>query len=381
MSRVLHLTHTDIRFDSRIIKQITALRSAGLNVDGIGIDFTEGKSEEESCIQNVKTICVRSNSLRKYRYFPKVIAHVILVLELTFKFLFASLKARPDVIHCHDILVLPVGVILKALLGSKLIYDAHELESNKNGLSPFLGKLTFRIEKILWSRIDGFITVSNSILEWYKANFNCVDKKVEVILNAPVVLNDLKLDKDYLRQKFSIPANAKLFIYVGIFAPGRFIDELISVFNDPLVSSHVVFLGYGPLLDKVQSAEKKSEKIHVHKSVSHDRVVSIVSGADYGVCLIPNVSLSDFFSLPNKFFEYIFSGVPVLASRMPEIESLVKAHNLGECCDSDAKSVLKKIIDIESSQLELNTPKFEEIKYLGWQNQVDKLINFYDSLT
>ena len=194
MSRVLHLTHTDIRFDSRIIKQITALRSAGFTVDGTGIDFNEGKSEEESCIQNVKTLKIRSNSLRKFRYFPKVLAHTILTLELTFTFLFAALKARPDIIHCHDILVLPVGVILKAMLGSKLIYDAHELESNKNGLSPFLGKLTLKVEKVLWRHVDGFITVSNSILDWYKTNFNCVDKKLEVILNAPIVPNDLRIE-------------------------------------------------------------------------------------------------------------------------------------------------------------------------------------------
>ena len=60
-----------------------------------------------------------------------------------------AIRQKPDLIHCHDVLVLPLGVIVKLITRAKLIYDAHELESDRNGLSKFDGFLTLHFERLL----------------------------------------------------------------------------------------------------------------------------------------------------------------------------------------------------------------------------------------
>jgi hypothetical protein len=70
-------------------------------------------------------------------------------------------------------------------------------------------------------------------------------------------------------------------------------------------------------------------------------VVSVVQSADVGICLIENVSLSDYFSLPNKLFEYAFSGVLVLASKFPDIEQVVSRYRLGVCADLEIESIVE----------------------------------------
>ena len=74
---------------------------------------------------------------------------------------------------------------MKLFFGSKIIYDAHELESDRAGLGKFMGKAVFLVEKIAWRWIDGFITVSPEIMSWYYKKFS--NKPGKVILNAPLL--------------------------------------------------------------------------------------------------------------------------------------------------------------------------------------------------
>ncbi|MBK9624803.1 MAG: glycosyltransferase [Rhodocyclaceae bacterium] len=70
---------------------------------------------------------------------------------------------KPDVVHCHDTLVLPLGVIVKLFTRATLIYDAHELESDRNGLTELQGRLTLWVERWLWQFVDALIVVNPSI--------------------------------------------------------------------------------------------------------------------------------------------------------------------------------------------------------------------------
>ena len=90
--------------------------------------------------------------------------------------------------HCHDTLVLPIGLLVKFLTGAKLIYDAHELESNKNLQSNLNSSVTKFIEFTSWRFVDLFISVSPSICKWYEENLG--EKRNVVILNSPEVIND-----------------------------------------------------------------------------------------------------------------------------------------------------------------------------------------------
>lgn len=366
----LHLTHTDIEFDSRILKEMGALVAAGYKVSGLGVVLEEGA--QKAVVPFSADIAAINLRARKLSFLPRTLRHVITLIELLSRMLPRAVRERPNVVHCHDTLVLPLGCVVKWLTGAKLVYDAHELESDRNGLSRLQGRLTLRVEKLLWRFVDALIVVSPSIESWYQENIG--PKTSAVILNSPLFQEAQQQGGDYLRKKFSIPSHCKVFIYVGILGRGRGIDLLIDAFKDPQISSHVVFLGYGELSDTLKRVAVQYPNFHVHEAVPHSQVVPIARSADFGLCLVQNVSLSDYYCLPNKLFEYCFAGVPVLASDFPDIRALVMQYGVGECCKLQSADVRNAILRLEHSQ---STFEFKNLTSLSWQSQEKRLVELY----
>ncbi|WP_341364853.1 glycosyltransferase [Thalassospira sp. SN3W] len=371
--KTLHITHTDIRTDSRILKEMGALAAHGYEVNGIGVVHEEGAKESE--INFATTIKSVKLFTRHLTLIPRTLRHALSICELTVKTLPEVLRQKPDVVHCHDTLALPLGVIAKLFHKTKVIYDAHELESNRNGITKFQGLLTSCAEKLLWKYIDALIVVSPSIANWYNTNIGF--KKTEIILNSPLFEKNETGNSDYLRTNFNIPSQQKVFIYIGILGHGRGIELITEAFTQTGVTSHVVFLGYGELADKLHQVSKEYKNVHIHSAVPHSKVVEIAKSSDFGLCLIENVSLSDYYCLPNKLFEYCFSDIPVLASNFPDIKEVISRYNIGETCSLNVNSIKEAIIRLESST---GSPKFSNLDALSWQAQEQKLISLYRNI-
>jgi glycosyltransferase involved in cell wall biosynthesis len=373
MKKSLHLTHTDIFTDSRILKEMGALARAGYNVKGLGIELEEGATASmldfEAEVHGIQLLS------RQFKYLPRLVRHALSLCELFVKMLPRALKSKPDIVHCHDTLVLPLGVIVKLFCGSKLVYDAHELESDRNGISKTQGLITLWVEILLWRFVDALIVVSPSIQAWYSNNVGY--KHSAVILNTPLFEIDQFVDKNYLQKLFAIPKDRLVFIYIGILGKGRGIDLLIEAFASPEIESHIVFLGFGEFSPRLEKLRDVNPKVHLHKSVPHAQVVPIAMSADFGLCLIEKVSLSDYLCLPNKLFEYCFAGIPVLASNFPDIKELVTSYSLGECCDLSVSGIINAIKRIES-----NRPSYfqSNLTPLTWQEQERILLTLYRQL-
>lgn len=373
MKKSLHLTHTDIESDSRILKEMGALTAAGYAVSGIGVSLDDGAQRSVIPFKaDVGAICLRS---RKLTFLPRTLRHVASLCELVVKMLPRAISQNPDVVHCHDTLALPLGVIVKLFTRAKLVYDAHELESDRNGLSALQGRLTLWAERLLWRFVDALIVVSPSIQSWYHEKIGA--KPSAVILNAPLYSNDGMEGGSYLRSKFSIPFDCRVFIYVGILGPGRGLDLVTQAFVHPDVTSHVVFLGYGEWAEELKRLATIHSNLHVHDAVPHSQVVPIAKSADFGLCLVQNVSLSDYYCLPNKLFEYCFAGIPVLASDFPDIRAVLTEYGIGECCNLDADSIKQAICKLESSDKHF---QFADVSRLSWQAQEQKLVSLYQQI-
>jgi len=374
-NKIIYLSHSDIRFDSRILKEMQSAHDSGNLVQGIGINSREKfvKATE------IEHLLISSISLfsRKLVFLPKSIRHFFSMCELTIKMGIFAMRTKPDLIHCNDTVVLPVAVIVKILAGAKLVYDAHELESKKNGVSRFLGFFILFTEKVLWHFVDGLIVVGPSIQRWYLENIG--EKASVVVLNSPVIKKVLSNKTNYLREKFKIPDHSKIFIYIGLFTNGRGIDLTIDALNKTDASVSVVFLGYGEKANILEQLSAKHYNVHVHEAVPHDQVVSIAKSADFGLCLIENVSLSDYFSLPNKLFEYVFAEIPVLASDFPDISYFVNRHKLGLCVSLDVDSIAQGFEKICNNELHFSIDAKELVEY-GWNAQANKLTWLYSEL-
>jgi len=370
MNKVLHLTHTEIESDSRILKEMGSLAAAGYALSGIGVVLDEDSQKSKVSFET-DINSIRLNS-RKLKFLPKTLRHALVLIELVVRILPRAIFQRPDVIHCHDTLVLPLGVMAKLFTRAKLVYDAHELESDRNGLSGLQSWLTLSVEKLVWRFVDALIVVGPSIQRWYEDKVG--PKLSAIILNSPLISHETEHESDYLRKKFSIPYGRKIFIYVGILGPGRGIDLITQAFTHPDVTSHIVFLGYGEMSDELNRMAAGHQNMHIHPAVAHSQVVSIVQSADYGLCLVQDVSLSDYFCLPNKLFEYCFAGVPVLASDFPDIRAVVSEYGIGECCSLEPDDIRRAIRELENVEKNF---RFADLTPLGWQAQERKLVDLY----
>jgi len=376
---ILHLTHTHIATDSRILKAMLAADAADFSVAGIGMSaYEETLNSSLSKKLNIIEISFKTTYLAKK--LPKFLRIPFLLLSFvvfSLNLIVFGIRFRPSLVHCNDTLVLPAGLIIKLFTGCKIIYDAHELESDRNGITRLEAKIYFSLEKYCWRFLDGLITVSPGIDDWYKNNIG--PKLSEVILNSPFISKDDKYSKSYLKDYFKILGQHKVFIYAGMFAKGRGLENLIAAFKSDDINSHLVLLGYGPLSKTILDASSAHDNIHFHPAIEHENVVSLIRSADIGVCFIGNVSLSDYHCLPNKLFEYAFSGTPVVASNFPDISALVSEFNLGiivsDTFDS-IKTCIREIEEIDVKKSFLN----KDLSSLSWDAQTEKLIELYNTV-
>lgn len=376
MPRILHISNTDIEADSRIRKELKALSPLpGVQVSVLGVPDTNEEGDIELDGARYRK---RRMASRVLKVLPRAVRYFFELIEFTFKMVAAGLRARPDIVHCHDTFALPAGWVLKRRLGCHLVYDAHELESNKNAQNAILSWATLLIEKFCWTQVDLLISVSDSIVDWYTRNLG--PKPQLVVLNSPAIAaeSDPRFATqgrgNYFHEKYGIPADALVFVYVGLFSPGRGIEICLDAFAAGPKDAHVVFIGFGGLEQTITEYSKRHANIHVHTAVPHDQVVALVRNADYGLCLIEKASLSDYYCLPNKLFEYCFARVPVLASGFPEISRLVEQYSLGMCCDPDPGSVRAALGQLIKRRTVRVT---SDITALGWEAQASRLTAAY----
>lgn len=410
MTIVLHLTHTSVPHDSRILKELNALsQSPDLNVHAYGVMAdasrgaqhsvphdsrilqrlgARGKSPEvrvpadhgllAESPQTQRTFTLRQFRLRSARRFlgSRTIRYALVLLEVNTLFLAHLLKLRPDIVHCHDTMVLPSGVLARALLRSTLVYDAHELESDKAGQSRALSGATLLIEKISWPHIDRLITVSPSIARWYVEHLG--PKPTLCILNAPEIPTERKRVAEApgsgLRDRLGVGPQAPLFVYVGALESGRGIELLLETFAGWDAGAHVAFIGSGGLRETIERVAQFEGNVHYCPPVPHERLVAHIQEATGGFCLIEDVSLSDRYCLPNKLFEYAFAGLPVIASRLPDIERFVRQYQLGVCADLNVISVREAILECIERPTDL---PMERLERLSWESQAGVLRGLY----
>ncbi len=376
MSDVLHISHTDIEFDSRIRKELKALSQLPeVRISVLGVpEANEGGDAELEGARYRKIHLVS----RRLKAFPRAVRYFFEMIEFTVKAVTTGRRIKPEIVHCHDTFALPAGWILKKSAGSHLVYDAHELESDKNAQNAILSRTTLLIEKLCWRQIDLLISVSDSILDWYARNLG--PKPSVLVLNSPVIAAEADARfatqgrGSYFHEKYGLPADALVFVYVGMLSSGRGIEISLDAFADGPKDAHVVFMGFGRLEQAIAGYSKRHPNIHFHEAVPHDQVVSLVRSADYGLCLIERASLSDYYCLPNKLFEYCFARVPVLASAFPDISRVVEQYSLGVCCEPDPASIRAALDQLIKSRAVRVT---SDITALSWEAQASRLTAAY----
>lgn len=361
--------------DSRVLKEAKTLQTNGYHVTVIAL-HEEGLQEHDQQSEiNIHRIKLKSRLWGNSK---------LLKLIKYFEFIYRTIQYyyKSDILHCNDLHTLPIGVIIKLFLNNdaKILYDAHEFEINDQPNQSQLSiKFHYWFENIFIRYADKIITVSDSIAQEYQNLYNI--SKPALVLNTPPFQNVEK--KDLLRETFNIQKDQTIFLYQGGLSTGRGIEALLKVFQTSINPNHVIiFMGYGPLTGYIQEAAQKSNHIFYHPAVSSDILLDYTSSADYGILFYENSCLNHYYCSPNKMFEYIMAGLPVIVSNLYEMAKIVNTYEIGVVAEENsAEGLLKAIKEIEIMDLNLLKNNIKIVQNLyNWEQQEKILLEVYHAL-
>lgn len=370
----LHIYPSPFKFESRILretKSIIDFRLAEKVIVASG--WRKGMPENEQIDQNRS---VRRFKLFFDRFSKSSLISILKYFEFILRVFFFYKGKKIKVVNCHSLFVLPVGYLLK-LFDAKiwLIYDAHELESEKSGLNKWGKTISSVVEKFLIKRVNKVIVVSPSIDRWYRHKYGICN--VITIRNTPELLNRVGR-QDVFNRKFGIPGDSMIFIYQGAVNKGRGIEKLLNIFSKFSFDKHLVIMGYGPLVEIVKEFEKKNSNIHFLDAVHPSEIFFYTEGADVGLSIIENISLSYYYCLPNKLFEYLHSGLPVLVSDFPDMSEVVNQFDCGWTTEISEKELTHTLNNISRDALLMKIKGVVNVQHeINWQKESGLLFDAF----
>ncbi|MEP5152739.1 glycosyltransferase family 4 protein [Planktotalea sp.] len=307
---------------------------------------------------------------------------------------------KPDVVHTHDGMSLPLGVAAAKRSDAFMVFDSHELEAHRNPpLSPRQRRNVEKIEQRYLPQADAVTTVGQKIADHLVAEYGI--ERPRVIYNAPPQTSRPLPEKwqqparGSLRAEANIPDDAIVLVYTGNITMNRGVEQTLEGMAaylkrpgaNPNVRLSMVGKTRPEIFDAVTQLAAKlnlQDHIHFHDPVSPTAVVEFIAEGDIAVIPVIPVALSYDYAMPNKLFESMLAGLPILGARLAEMGPFIEEHQLGVCYDpvsapafADALATLLS----NGAAPRLNETRIAELaKQFSWEAQEAVLRDVYAGL-
>jgi len=375
--KALHLVRNNFVSDSRILKETQSLVESGVVDELEVVALSDGHLPEHETLGPGRSVW-RVPLVSRVRLPKDLFSQSVKFAEWAARVVKRYARQPWDVIHCHDLSPLPIAVALQKRTGARLVYDAHELATEMAGLDGLRQRLARHAEHRLMPRVDALITVSPSIVQWYAERYRGLD--ITLVRNIPNRPQASAAAYPWRRQ-LNVADDARLFIYVGNLAPGRGISFLLDVFQRPDCRHHLLFMGGGALAPAIEAAQATCPRIHLHAPVPLNEVVPRVAGADIGLSLVEDVCLSYRYSLPNKLFECLQGGVPVMVNDLPDQSAIVRETGAGWIFTQAADEFAAVLDSIDDSDFQRKRAAARQTAgTLDWSHEAERLVDLYRRL-
>ena len=299
-------------------------------------------------------------------------------LEYNIRLFFHLLKSEIDVFVSNDLDTLPANYLASRIKRKPLVYDSHEYFTEVPELigRPVVKSIWTWLEKLLVPRVDAAYTVCDSIAEVYHDLYK-VDFKV--VRNLPVCS-----EVERLEHQEKSEGQTKIILYQGALNLGRGVGPTIRAMQY-IEGAELWLAGDGDLTSDLKEmvVEMKLEsKVKFLGRLPLNQLYEITRQADLGISLEEDLGLNYRFALPNKLFDYIQAGVPVLVSNLPEMMHIVKYYQIGTIAETHERMELaellrKALFDQEKRQMwKQNLPK--AANELCWENEEKFLRSVYE---
>ena len=315
---------------------------------------------------------------------------VLFYAEFNIRLFFRLFREKADLFLGNDLDVMPATMLMARLKKKPLIYDSHEYFLGVEGMDqkPVRRNIWKIVETRVFSRSKYIYTVSESIRELYN---NTYHKKLFVVRNLPLLYSrepELTAEEmGWIKSiDLKIPENKNLLIFQGAgINASRGAEELVKsmLFLDA-AHFHLLIIGGGDVFNKLErmiDQNQLSEKITLVPKVPFAVLVNFTRKARLGLSIDKPSVLNHKYSLPNKLFEYLHAGVPVLASRLVEQERIINEYDVGGFIeDHRPEHIAQKIKEIFADPERLNRWKMNTSRVrqeLNWENESKIIIDIF----
>lgn len=292
-----------------------------------------------------------------------------------------GLEKRADIYHSNDLNTLAQGVICTIIHDSKLVYDSHEVQTDRTGYNPDTIKL---VEKSLIKFADETIVENKTRAKKHEELYGYLPKTLH---NYSALYDIDKVPDVDLYEMLNIERSKKILLYQGGVQYGRGLDVLIQAM-DYIENGVLVIIGDGKLKEELieeTNRKKLEDKVKFLPKQPLEKLPSYTKQAYIGYQVLQNTSYNHYSASSNKLFEYIMAEVPVISCDFPEIKRVVDEENIGITVEADKPksiaSATQKLIDNPDFRNELSM-NCKNAKYTyNWENEKEELLNIYSELS
>jgi glycosyltransferase involved in cell wall biosynthesis len=363
LKKVIITTTNNLVFDNRVYKITLTLIEMGFSVLQTGRDFPHIKNKQK-----------RPGEQKLFKL-PVNKGPLFYVFINLYTFLFL-LFHKYDLIWAVDMDTLPGAKTAAFLRRKPIVFDGHEFFSETPELQhrKHVKRIWYFLEKVFLPGCDRYFTVSPGLVKLYKEHFN-IDFRL--LRNLPIKREGVST--------LSADETSKIIIYQGVLNVGRGIEQTIEALKYLPDDYRFVVVGRGDCSDEFQQLTKKlklEHRVDFIGPVPFEELFRYQKNALVGICTHENLGLNYYYSLPNRLFDYMQAGIPVITSEFPDMAEIVRNNETGLVLETlEPKEVAKVLKEAcENQQLRkkwMQTIPMAAEKYI-WNNEKQVMADIPD---
>lgn len=292
------------------------------------------------------------------------------------------LLRKTDLFFSNDLDTLLPSFLVSKARGKPLIYDSHEFFTEVPELTsrPKVQNVWKAIEKWILPKLKRTLTVNKSISDLYKKEYGI---EMKVLRNIPQLV---EVANQPTKAKLGLPTDKKIIILQGSgINMHRGAEESVEAMKH-IDDAVLVILGSGDVIPDLKQMMKDynlENKVVFKDRMPYEKMMAHTRLADLGLSLDKDTNVNYRYSLPNKLFDYIHAGIPVLGSDLVEVKRIIEDYGVGEIAQSFEPEILAKQIKEMLTSPKTNEWKENTVKArteLNWEKETEVLGNIIDEI-